>query len=121
MHRLIESVRWRWQRAARLRYLRKTFLNGGELADSYLARTPCDTAVGRDGVTIQHPAGRTGLAGMILEVWFDDVYCRNFYTPRSGDVIVDAGANIGLFSLQMARRSPSSRSPSRCRATSTRC
>ncbi len=103
-NRLRDALGWRWHRAARLRYLRTTFTNGEELARSYLDRTPCDTAVCRDGTVIRHPAGRAGLAGMILEVWFDEVYTGAFYTPRPGDVVIDAGANIGLFSLAVARR-----------------
>jgi FkbM family methyltransferase len=43
---------------------------------------------------------------MILEVWFDQVYTGSFYTPRPGDTIIDAGANIGLFSLLIARNFP---------------
>jgi FkbM family methyltransferase len=43
---------------------------------------------------------------MILEVWFDEVYTGAFYAPRSGDFIIDAGANIGLFSLLIARKHP---------------
>jgi FkbM family methyltransferase len=55
---------------------------------------------------IRHPHARTGLAGMILEVWYDEVYTGRFYTPAPGDVIVDAGANIGLFSLLVCRLQP---------------
>jgi FkbM family methyltransferase len=40
---------------------------------------------------------------MLLEVWFDEVYTRGFYVPAAGDVVIDAGANIGLFSLWIAR------------------
>lgn len=43
---------------------------------------------------------------MILEIWYDEVYTGQFYTPAPGDVIIDAGANIGLFSLFMVRREP---------------
>jgi len=63
----------------------------------------------QDGTVIRHPTGRTGLAGMILEVWYEQVYTGQFYTPVPGDVIIDAGANIGLFSLLIARTHPGCR------------
>jgi FkbM family methyltransferase len=42
-------------------------------------------------------------------VWFDEVYTRGFYRPRPGDTVIDAGANVGLFSLWLARRHPTCR------------
>jgi len=107
--RIQEGLAWRWLIAKRTRFLRQTFRNGEELVTSYLSRTPCDEAICRDGTLIRHPPGRTGLAGMLLEVWFEEVYTGTFYTPRVGDTIIDAGANIGLFSLFVARRYPGAR------------
>jgi FkbM family methyltransferase len=104
--RVRDALPWRWRLAMQARYLRKTFRNGEELVRSYLTKTPCDQAICRDGTLIRHPAGRTGLAQMILEVWFEQVYTGAFYTPRPGDTIIDAGANIGLFSLLIARNFP---------------
>lgn len=106
IRRVREGLVWRWRRYVRGRYLRTTFRNGTELARSYQDRTACDAAVCRDGSVIRHPAGRTGLAGMILEIWRDEVYTGAFYTPAPGDVVIDAGANVGLFSLLLARRQP---------------
>ena len=97
------------RRSIRLRYLRTNFRNGDALLQSYLAGTPCDEAICTDGSVILHPPGRSGLAGMILEVWYDRVYTRSFYRPRRGDTLIDAGANIGLFSLLIARRQPACR------------
>lgn len=104
-----EAVAWRWRKAMRIRYLRKNFQNGEVLATSYLNRIACDLAIASDGTVIRHPPGRTGLAGMILEVWFDQVYTGRFYTPAQGDVVVDAGANVGLFSLLVAQVQPDCR------------
>jgi FkbM family methyltransferase len=100
------GIRWRLRLAAQKRFLRATFQNGEELIASYLAKKACDTAVCRDGTVIQHPPGRLGLAGMILEVWHDQVYTGTFYKPQPGDFIIDAGANIGLFSILVARAQP---------------
>ena len=108
--RVKEGLAWRYRsitrRAARKRYLRRTFANGEALASSYLNGTPCDEAVCRDGMVIRHPPGRSALAQMLLEVWFDEVYTGAFYSPQPGDTVVDAGANIGLFSLLIGRRQP---------------
>jgi FkbM family methyltransferase len=46
---------------------------------------------------------------MLLEVWFEQVYTRGFYIPRTGEVVVDAGANVGLFSIWVARNCPGCR------------
>lgn len=106
LKRLREGLAWRWRRATRLHYLRNTFSNGAALAQSYRDRTACGSAVCRDGTVICHPPDRAGLAGMLLEIWYDEVYTGRFYTPAPGDVIIDAGANIGLFSILIARRQP---------------
>ena len=110
LRRLWEAFDWRYRivvrDSARRRYLRRTFVNGDQLARSYRSGVPCDEAVCRDGLVIRHPSGRTALAQMLVEVWFNEVYTRGFYAPSSGDVIVDAGANIGLFSIWAARRCP---------------
>jgi FkbM family methyltransferase len=108
-----EGVAWRYRRAARSasrkRYLRRTFRNAEALIRNYAEGAPCDEAVGRDGVVVRHPPGRTALALMIIEVWCDEIYTRNFYRPSPDDVVIDAGANVGLFSLWMARTCPSCR------------
>lgn len=106
LKKLREGLAWQWRLAQRLRYLRRTFRNGSTLAESYRDRTACDSAVCNDGTVIRHPPARTGLAGMILEIWYDQIYTGRFYTPAPGDVVIDAGANIGLFSLLVARSQP---------------
>jgi FkbM family methyltransferase len=58
------------------------------------------------GTRIVHPAGRVGLVGTLLEVWRDRCYTGTFYSPADGDVVVDAGAHVGLFSILAARTNP---------------
>lgn len=106
---LRHELAWRRQLASRKRFLRRTFRNGEELLRSFVTKTACDTAVCRDGIEIRHPPGRTGLALMLIEVWFEHVYTGAFFTPRPGDTIIDAGANIGVFSLLLSRTEPSCR------------
>jgi len=105
-HRVINGLVWRLRLATRLRYLRRTFRNGEALASSFLDKTACDSVICQDGTVIRHPAGRTGLAGMLLEIWHEEVYTGKFYTPAPGDVVIDAGANVGLFSIHLARLQP---------------
>ena len=107
--RIRDALYWRLWKARRHRYLRATFRNGEELVRSYVDKTPCPTAVLNDGTVFRHPADRTGLAGMLLEVWYDEVYTGRFYTPRPGDTVIDAGANVGAFSLLLARTQPACR------------
>lgn len=107
---LTEGLSWRFQMARRAhqrkRYLRRNFSNSGELWRNCCENAACDQAVCRDGLVVRHPPGRTALARMILEVWCDEVYTRHFYVPRPGDIVIDGGANVGLFSLLIARREP---------------
>lgn len=109
---LKQGLGWRCrlvaQRVRYWRFLRRTFRNHKALHRSYRTNTACGEAIGRDGIVIRHPAGRTGFVQMLLEVWCDQVYTRGFYRPAAGDVVIDAGANIGLFSIWMARHAPPS-------------
>jgi FkbM family methyltransferase len=79
------------------------FRNGATLVRCLRAGQPCNELVLWDGTRIAHPADREGLLEGLQEIWLERVYTRGFYRPGDGDVIVDAGANIGLFAIQMAR------------------
>lgn len=65
---------------------------------------PCDEVVLWDGTHIAHPPQRGGLLEAVVELWLERVYTEGFYRPEDGDVIVDAGANVGFFAIQVARR-----------------
>jgi FkbM family methyltransferase len=82
------------------------FRNGRTLVERMRAGEPCEEVVLRDGLRISHPPGRGGLLEAVIELWIEKVYTAGFYRPASGDVIIDAGANIGLFAIQMARQNP---------------
>jgi FkbM family methyltransferase len=86
-----------------------TFRNGPTLIRGFDKRLPCDRAEFWDGTVLRHPSERAGLSETILEIWHDRAYTASFYEPSDGDVIVDAGANIGLFSIWMARQNPTCR------------
>jgi len=80
------------------------FRNGTELVQRMRASEPCDKVVLWDGTRISHPRARGGLLESVVELWLEHVYTAGFYRPADGDVIVDAGANVGLFAIQMARQ-----------------
>lgn len=98
---VLDSIRWRVDFLRRKIFLYRNFRNGPELYTSWVRGTPCDEAVFKNGLLIQHPHGNPGLAGMILEIWHRKVYTGKFYTPQPNDLIVDGGANIGVFSLHV--------------------
>lgn len=110
LHQLIKRIReglsWRWQCFRAKRFLNKTFRNGSELYLSWRKRSVCDTATFRDGLVILHPPGETGFAGLLLEIFHRCVYTGNFYQPKPGDFVVDAGANIGAFAIHIHRLCP---------------
>lgn len=104
--RIRDGLGWRLRLWRRRAYLARPFRNGFELSRAYARKRPGGRAVLWDGTTLRHPADRTGLAETILEIWYDDVYTGSFYRPRPGDVVIDAGANVGRFSVWLARRNP---------------
>jgi FkbM family methyltransferase len=80
------------------------FRNGGTLVQRMRAGQPCDEVVLWDGTRISHPPGRRGLLEATVELWLEHAYTEGFYRPAGGDVIIDAGANVGIFAIQMARQ-----------------
>lgn len=88
-------------------YLATHFRNGYQLIRSFRNGPPCGKAVRWNGSQLVHPENRDGFVGTILELWKDRCYTReDFYQPRDGDWIVDAGAHVGLFSIAMALENP---------------
>jgi FkbM family methyltransferase len=80
--------------------------NGGQLSNGPIM----SEAVLWNGVKITHPSSRGGMTGTILEVWYENGYrIGDFYTPKPGDVILDVGAHVGIFSLWLLRYNPQCR------------
>lgn len=107
--RLREGLNWRWRMLRRCGFLVRTFRNGLQLASRYRRKLPNGRAVCWDGTVFRHPANRGGLVETIIEIWFDQVYTGSFCHLRAGDVVIDAGANVGLFSVWLAQRHRSCR------------
>jgi FkbM family methyltransferase len=80
------------------------FRNGLTLVERMRAGDPCDEVVFWDGTRLSHPPDRSGLLEAVVEMWLERTYTAGFYRPAAGDVIVDAGANIGLFAIHIARQ-----------------
>ncbi len=80
------------------------FRNGRTLVQKMRAAQPCDGVVLWDGTRIAHPPQRDGLLEAVQEIWLERIYTDGFYRPADGDIIVDAGANIGLFAIYIARQ-----------------
>ncbi len=80
------------------------FRNGWSLVRAMRAGQPCNEVVLWDGTRLVHPPGRGGILEALMELWLRQHYTGGFYRPQGGDVIVDAGANVGLFSIFMARK-----------------
>jgi len=85
-------------------WLMVRFRNGRTLVEGIRAGKPCNEVVLWDGGRIAHPPDRGGLAEAIVELWLEHTYTAGFYRPADDDVIVDAGANVGIFAIQMARQ-----------------
>lgn len=96
----------RFDNLARYAWLVRTFRNGVDLVRAFRAGRPAGEAVLWDGTRLMHPPTRGGFVGTLIEVWRDACYTGAFYRPMDGDVIVDAGAHVGLFSILVARANP---------------
>jgi FkbM family methyltransferase len=90
-------------------YMLVSFRNGLPLAWNHARKRPVDHVTHWDGTSFYHPPGQGGLAEGILDLWVQQVYTRDFYQPKSGDVVIDAGANVGLFCVWLAKRFPDCR------------
>ncbi len=87
-----------------------TFRNGGAMVRALRGGPPVDEAVLRDGTRLAHPPGMEGMVTVLLDLWVDRCFMPpGFYEPKPGDVVVDCGAHIGLFSVWMARANPRGR------------
>jgi FkbM family methyltransferase len=83
------------------------FRNGWELIRALRGGPPCQTAILWNGIRLIHPPGRGGLVDVLVEVWLQRTYTPSeFYRPCNGDVVVDVGANVGLFTVWMSRQNP---------------
>ena len=75
------------------------FRNWREVWSAYRKRAPLPTFRLRGGLTIEHEPGDKPIV-LFREIFLDHCYTRGgFYRPRVYDVVLDIGANIGMFTL----------------------
>src|SRR5438093_401605 len=77
--------------------------NWPEAASVAFERRPVTKLYVRNGVVLSAPST------LSLLFLFDEIWVREFYTPRPyrvqrGDVVIDIGANVGVFALYAATR-----------------
>lgn len=87
--------------------LREHFTTWWSVAGAHILSRPLGSARLRSGQVITHPTRHRGLADTILEIWVKQAYfTHEAYTPAPGHLIIDAGANVGLFSLWLLEAHP---------------
>lgn len=86
-------------------FLLRTFRNGPALIQTIRHggllpnKATIDEAIFWNGGKLTHPAERSGLVGIIVELLFKNAYrIGAFYTPKADDMVVDLGAHVGIFS-----------------------
>lgn len=88
-------------------WLLYNFRNAWEMIDSLQYDIPLSRAKLLNGKSIIHPSGKRGLVLTILEIWYSKSYLpRAFYHPKPNDIILDIGAHVGLFTIQVAKINP---------------
>lgn len=87
--------------------LLREFRNGWQLAWTHHQRRSADVAKFWDGQVIANVDSREGFVDTLVEIWgLTEYTVDGFYTPAPGHVVLDIGANVGLFSIWLARRAP---------------
>jgi FkbM family methyltransferase len=95
---------------ARDLWLLRTFKNGARFAAGLRTGRFPSEAIFRDGYVLRHPLHFTGLAEVLIEVLHEQVYTPSwFYVPRPNDILLDFGANVGVFAIGEVRRNPTAR------------
>lgn len=86
------------------------FRNFPALIDAVRTGRTVDYAVMRNGLRFHHPSDRDGLVSVLVETWIEETYTGSgFYSPKPDDVVWDIGANVGVFAIYVAHKSPKCR------------
>jgi FkbM family methyltransferase len=75
--------------------------NWREVLYSKLTGKPVDTIKFRSG-TVLHSPPQVSLKFLFQEVWLDKIYCPPGYEIEKDNIVVDIGANIGVFAAYAA-------------------
>jgi FkbM family methyltransferase len=82
-------------------YIVSILKNWPEVLLSKIKGEDFDTLSFRNGLTLRSPA-KVRLEMIFHEVWVKKMYSPKGYEIKKGDVVIDIGANIGVFSIYAA-------------------
>jgi len=106
--RFYEAVLWRRRVATEQAFVRRCFRDGDPLWRAHVEHQAITEVTLRDGRRLVHP-DRIGLIDTLIELWHHRGYTQGLYRPKPGDTVIDAGANVGVFSAYLLRACPSLR------------
>jgi FkbM family methyltransferase len=91
-------------------WLLQNFKNGWEMVKYIRKPHPIDKVTLWNGQEIYHPQCK-GLVEALIEIWHENIYLAHDIASqiKDGDVILDVGANVGLFSIQYAKLKPNTK------------
>jgi len=88
-------------------HISRRFRNFPELIQAIRKGGSVDHASLRNGLQFHHPPGRDGLVSVLVETWIEEAYTGSgFYVPKAGDLVLDIGANVGVFAIYLAHQNP---------------
>lgn len=90
-----------WDRIKKTRFIRRHFANAEEILSAIERGEKPEAWVLRDGTKLYTTGEPTGL---VKEIVVRGVYSPPGLAVEPGDVVVDVGANIGVFSIEAVRR-----------------
>ena len=94
-----------WPVRSTLQFMR-WFRNWPDVLSAYRHKTAMPPLVLRNGMTIEHDSADEPIL-IFREVFVGQCYTGDgFYSPRSTDVVIDIGANIGITALYLNWRAP---------------
>ena len=87
--------------------LLREFRNGWRLAWTHHRRKEAHAAEFWNGQAIANVDHREGFVDTLVEIWgLTEYTAGGFYVPAREDVVLDVGANVGLFSIWLSRCAP---------------
>jgi FkbM family methyltransferase len=88
----------------------RTFRNGVSIVRAHHKRADCSRAVLWNGRSIENVAKDSGIVSTVVEIWGAQSYTTSgFWKPGNDDVILDLGANVGIFARWVLHCAPGAR------------
>ena len=98
---LKDRVLGKWYAAGSLAQFIRYFRNWREVWEAYRTQAPLPPMVLKDGLRLFHEPSDDPIL-LFRELFVHRCYTRDgFYLPRSGDVVLDIGGNIGFFAVSL--------------------